>query len=108
MPYITAKFSRIEDGDWSRQARVNVEKSLGAGMTLSTMLVGVNADNGGDAWPRFAARSRAKRTGSRFARTLSEIQAIEIDCFIHHAITITREESEQAQQRQAEQLSTAG
>ena len=45
--------------------------------------------------------SPAKRTGSRFARTLSEIQAIEIDCFIHHAITITRKESEQAQSRQA-------
>jgi len=37
----------------------------------------------------------------RFARTLSEVQAIEIDCFIHHGITITRKESEQDQSRQA-------
>ena len=37
----------------------------------------------------------------RHARTLSEVQAIEIDCFIHHGITITRRESEQVQQRQA-------
>jgi methyl-accepting chemotaxis protein len=36
-----------------------------------------------------------------FARALSEVQAIEIDCFIHHGITITRKESEQDQTRQA-------
>ena len=36
-----------------------------------------------------------------FARTLSDLQAIEIDAFIHHAISITRAESEASQGRQA-------
>jgi methyl-accepting chemotaxis protein len=100
VPYITAKFSRIEESDWARQARGNVEKSLGAGMTLSTMLVGVNAATEATlAAIRHRVSSEEDRI--RFAHTLSEIQAIEIDCFIHHAITITREENDEAQQRHA-------
>jgi methyl-accepting chemotaxis protein len=100
VPYITDKFSRIEQSDWTRQARLNVEKSINAGMTLSTMLVGVNAAT---AATEAAIRAKVPDDGDRmrFAQTLAQIQAIEIDCFIHHAITITREASEQVQQRHA-------
>jgi len=100
VPYITAKFSRLEESDWARQARINVQKSLSVGMTLSTMLVGANATT--DATAASIRRNvTSEEDRLRFSKTLSEVQAIEIDCFIHHAITITREESEQAQQRQA-------
>ena len=43
-PSSPRKFSRIDDREWTRQARGYVEKALSAGMTLSTLLVGVNAE----------------------------------------------------------------
>jgi methyl-accepting chemotaxis protein len=99
-PFIGEKFERIDRPEWTRQAHSYVERALGAGLTLSTLLVGVNAETEA----AYAAIRRAvsdEASQVRFARTLSEVQAIEIDCFIHHAITITRKESEQTQSHQA-------
>jgi methyl-accepting chemotaxis protein len=100
LPFITGKFERIGQPDWTRQAHEYVSRALSSGLTLSTLLVGINAETEAG---YVALRSRVtdEQDLVRFARTLSEIQAIEIDCFIHHAIVITRRESEQAQQRQA-------
>ena len=100
VPFITAKFERLDNPEWTDQAQGYVASSLGAGLTLSTLLVGINAETEA----AYAALRRQVSDDAdqvRFARTLSEIQAIEIDAFIHHAITITRQESEQAQSRQA-------
>jgi len=99
-PYIAGKFERLDRPEWTEQARSFVEKALANGLTLSTLLVGVTAETEA----AFAAIRREvsdEPNQVRFARTLSEIQAIEIDCFIHHAIHITRRESEQAQSRKA-------
>ena len=100
LPYISSKFDRLGDADWTRQAHDFVARALGANLTLSTLLAGLNAETE-------AAYAILRRHVSdeaelvRLARTLSEVQAIEIDCFIHHGISITRRESEQVQQRQA-------
>jgi len=100
LPFITAKFERISQPEWTRQAHEYVSRALASGLTLSTLLVGINAETEAG---YVALRSRVadEKDLIRFARTLSEIQAIEIDCFIHHAIIITRRESEQSQQHQA-------
>jgi len=100
VPFIASKFERIDQPEWTRAAHGYVEKALGAGLTLSTLLVGVNAETEA-AYAALRSKISDEAERVRFARTLSEIQAIEIDCFIHHAITITRKESEQAQSRQA-------
>ena len=53
---------------------------------------------------RCAAGSPTRKSQIRFARTLSEVQAIEIDCFIHHENYDHPQESEQAQSHQAGEL----
>lgn len=105
LPFIIDKFERIDRPEWTRQSRDYVARALGAGLTLSTLLVGINAET---EVAYAALRHQVKDEAGliRFARTLSEIQAIEIDCFIHHAITITRKESEQIQSRQAEEFNS--
>jgi len=100
VPFINAKFEHIERREWTDQAQDYVARALGAGLTLSTLLVGINAETEA-AYAALRRQVTDEDTQVRLARALSEIQAIEIDAFIHHAITITRKESEQAQSRQA-------
>jgi len=44
LPYLANKFERIDSPEWAAQARGYVEKSLGAGLTLSTLLAGISAE----------------------------------------------------------------
>src|SRR6476469_1795730 len=44
VPYIRAKFSRLNDPSWVATARGYVEKALGADLSLSTLLAGLNAE----------------------------------------------------------------
>ena len=100
LPYIAAKFERIDNPEWANQAQTYVEKALNGGLTLSTLLAGVNAETEA-AFVAIRRQVRSDEEQVALARTLSEIQAIEIDCFIHHAITITRTEASHVQSRQA-------
>ena len=105
LPYIAAKFERIDNPEWAGQARTYVEKALNGGLTLSTLLAGVNAETEA-AFIAIRKQARPEEEQLQLARTLSEIQAIEIDCFIHHAITLTRNESSHAQSRQASEFNS--
>ena len=99
-PYIAAKFERIADPEWATKARTYVERALGNGLTLSTLLAGVAAET--EAAFVILRRQIADQSDLvRHARTLSEVQSVEIDCFIHHAIAITRGESTLRQSEQA-------
>ncbi len=100
LPYVTMKFERVDDPAWTVQGREYVERALTGGLTLSTLLAGLAAETEA----AFAILRRGvagEQDIVRFARTLSEVQAVEVDCFIHHAIAITREESSKAQSRSA-------
>ncbi len=100
VPYITIKYMAIDSPEWTYQARDYVERALANGLTLSTLLAG----GCGETEAGFAALRAAVTNEAdiiRFARTLSDIQAIVIDAFIHHAITITRKESDKTHSRQA-------
>ena len=100
VPYITNKFERIDDLEWTRQSRSYVERALGSGLTLSTLLAGVSAQTEA-AFVAIRRKVSDEAEQISLARTLSDVQAIEIDAFIHHAIAITRSESEQKQSRHA-------
>ncbi|MCL6699210.1 methyl-accepting chemotaxis protein [Sphingomonas sp. NSE70-1] len=100
VPYINDKFDRLDQPEWPRQAYEFVAKALEAGLSLSTLLAGLNAETEA-AYAALRSKLTDEREIVRLARALSEIQAIEIDCFIHHGIVVTRKESEQVQQRQA-------
>jgi len=105
LPYIAAKFQRIEQTEWIGQAQIYVEKALNNGLTLSTLLAGLNAETEA-AFVAIRQRVASDDDQLLLARTLSEVQAIEIDCFIHHAITITRKEASQVQSRQASEFNS--
>jgi methyl-accepting chemotaxis protein len=100
VPFINHKFTALEQSGWTAEAQAYVAKALDSGLTLSTLLAGLNAETEA-AYALLRARLSDEAELVRHARALSEIQAIEIDCFIHHGITITRREGEQVQQRQA-------
>ena len=99
-PYIALKFSAVEDPRWSIKARTYVDRAFTAGLTLSTLLAGLSAETE-------AAFVILRRTVTdedelvRFARILSEVQAIEVDCFIHHAIALARSDGEKIHARRA-------
>ena len=100
VPYIANKFTAIDQPEWTLQARSYVERALEGGLTLSTLLAGVSAETeAAFVALRHAVPEEAAQIA--FARTLSDLQALEIDAFIHHAIAITRADSEKAQSRQA-------
>ena len=99
-PFIASKFQHLDHPKWAKEAEAYVARALGAGLTLSTLLAGINAETEA-AYAAIRRRVSEESDLVRYARTLSEIQAIEIDCFIHHGISITRRESEQAQLSQA-------
>ena len=99
-PYIAMKFTAIEHPEWTAKARTYVERAVAAGVTLSTLLAGRSAET-----EAAFAILRAKVTDEsellRFARTLSEVQAVEVDFFIHHAIALARGEGEKVHSRRA-------
>jgi methyl-accepting chemotaxis protein len=100
VPYLRDKYLRLGQPEWVATARTYVERALGADITLSTLLSGV----AGETEAAFDAIRAAVPEGEervRFARTLSEIEMVEIDVFVHHAIAITRSESGVRQAEQA-------
>ncbi|MEO6579601.1 MAG: hypothetical protein ABIN83_00430, partial [Sphingomicrobium sp.] len=98
--YIELKFAHIADPEWTRKARSYVERALTGGLTLSTLLAGVSAETEA----AFSILRRQVNDEAElvwFARTLSEVQAVEVDCFIHHAIQLARGEGEKIHSRRA-------
>ena len=100
IPFINSKFAGLDRPEWTSEAHGFVAKALGSGISLSTLLAGLNAETEA-AYAALRSKVTDEADLVRYARVLSEVQAVEIDCFIHHGITITRRESEQVQQRQA-------
>ncbi len=100
LPYVANKFERLDQPEWTTQAREYVDRALSSGLTLSTLLAGISAETEA-AFIALRAVVPDQAEQIRFARTLSDIQAIELDAFIHHAIAITRGESEARQSQNA-------
>ena len=99
-PYIAMKFARIEHPEWTTKARIYVERAFTAGLTLSTLLAGLSAETEA-AFVILRRQVSDEADLVRFARTLSEVQAVEVDCFIHHAIALARGEGEKIHSRRA-------
>ena len=99
-PYMAMKFSAIENPEWTIKARTYVERAFTAGLTLSTLLAGHSAETEA-AFVILRRQVTDEAELVRFARTLSEVQAVEVDCFIHHAIALARSDGEKVHSRRA-------
>jgi len=96
LPYVALKVEQFDRPEWTVKAKSYVERALKNNISLSTVLAGLASET--EAAFAILRRTIADQdTIVRFARTLSEIQSLEIDCFIHHAIGFTRHESEHRQ-----------
>jgi len=103
LPYLRDKFLRLGDQGWVATARGYVEKALGANLSLSTLLAGLNAETEA-AYAAIRATLADEAELVAACRTLSEVEALEIDVFVHHAISITRSEVDAKQMQQAEEF----
>ena len=100
LPYLRDKFERIASPQWVATARSYVEKSLSANVSLSTLLSGIAAE----IEAAFVALRSAVPEGPEriaYCRTLSDIQMLEIDVFVHHAMELTRADVDAHQAKQA-------
>jgi methyl-accepting chemotaxis protein len=96
LPYLRDKFEHIASPQWVETARGFVENALAKNVTLSTLLAGLAAQT--DA--AFAAIRAAVEEGPdlvNLCRTLSDVQMLEIDVFVHHAVAFTRSEADARQ-----------
>ena len=101
VPYLRDKFERVASPQWVTTARAYVEKAMAANVGLSTMLAGVAAETeAGLAAIRAAVPDGEERL--RLCRTLSDVEMMEIDVFVHHAMEISRAEVDASQARQAD------
>jgi methyl-accepting chemotaxis protein len=102
LPYLRDKFERIASPQWVETARKYVEKALASHVSLSTLLAGVAAETE-TAFVALRANMPEGPDLLRLCRTLSEVEMMEVDVFVHHAMEITRSEVDA---RQAQQAST--
>ncbi len=98
LPFLRDKYLAIASPEWIDKSRTYVERALGNNVSLSTLLAGIAAETE----CAFAALRAAVPEGPemiRFCRTLSDVEMVEIDVFVHHAMTVTRADvdSRQAQ-----------
>jgi methyl-accepting chemotaxis protein len=102
-PYFSDKFERIDNPEWTFQARAFVESALNGGLTLSTLIAGITAATQASAdIIRREIKDEAEQIA--FSRVQGDLESLEIDVFIHHAITITRREGEINHSRQAKEF----
>jgi methyl-accepting chemotaxis protein len=100
VPYLRDKFDRIASPQWVATARSYVERALANQVSLSTLLAGVAAETEA----AFAALRASVADGDELValcRTLSDVEMMEIDVFVHHAMEITRAEVDARQAQQA-------
>jgi methyl-accepting chemotaxis protein len=100
VPYLRDKFLRIDQLGWVDTARTYVDRALSADVSLSTLLAGLHSETEA---AYVAIRTSITDPDQLVAacRTLSEIESLEIDVFVHHAIQSTRAEVDTRQAEQA-------
>ncbi len=102
VPYLHDKFTRLGNPAWVATARTYVEKAMAADISLSTLLSGLAAET---ATASEIIRSNVPE-GERLAayKTLTQVEALEIDVFVQHALTIARSDNEDRQAQQASEF----
>ena len=101
LPYLREKFAAIASPQWVATARTYVEKALAANVSLSTMLAGVAAETEA-AFVALRASGTEGEDLLRLCRTLSDVEMMEVDVFVHHAMEITRAEVDMRQASHAD------
>ncbi len=101
--YIHSKFTGIDQPGWTEATRQFIAEALRDGLSLSTLLASIKAET---ERAFISIRTHCEDGDQQIwlARTLSEVESIEVDAHIHHAIAFTRAESEGRTAVQAEEF----
>jgi len=103
VPYLRDKFARLADPAWVGMARDYVGQALAAKLSLSTLLAGLNAETEA-AYAAIRATITDEAELVVACRTLSEVEAIEVDAFVFHAVAITRAEHRSRRSDEADEF----
>ncbi len=101
--YFRQKYTRLDRPEWVGEARSHVEKALAAGVSLTTLL----SSTAGEAQALFSLIRRSVEDSEErrvLIRTVGEVEMLQVDVFVHHAIEITREESDRVKARLADEF----
>ena len=102
-PYVRDKFMRLDNPAWVDTAHGYVAKALAANVSQTTLMAGLHSETEA----AYAAIRQAYTDEQELiaaCATLSELQALEIDVFVYHAVEITRAEVDKQQAEQAAQF----
>ena len=101
--FFRRKYTAIESTEWVEEARVWVEQALDSGVTISTLLRSLSAETE-EVFALIRAEVADEDEQLRLMRTSGDLEMMQIDVFVHHAITIARAESEGVKARLADDL----
>jgi len=103
LPYYRGQFLHLDQPEWIAQANIYVDKAMDADITLSTLLGGIAGKTEAARQLLFDA-SIAPEEMMRHQRTLSELQMLETDIFVHHSLEKIRVLSSAIHSRQANEF----
>jgi len=101
LPFVRSQFAEAERPGWVIEASSHVDKAMDGEVTLSTMLCGIAGKTEAARMLLYAGRTIEPRKMADFQRTLSELQMLETDVYVHHSLEKIRVESGALHARQA-------
>ena len=103
LPYLREKYERLGTGHWTTQASDYVARGMAAGVSLSTLMTGIDGETDAAHLVMRAAESDPERR-IRLSDTINAVHMLEIDVFIHHCLARTKADSGAIQSRQANEF----
>jgi len=103
LPYLRDKFLRLTEPGWVHTARGYVEDAMSSRVSLTTLLAGLS----GEAEALVSAMRETFADGAdraEAARTIHEMNMVEVDVFVAHAITWQQQSHDRERQAKAEEF----
>ncbi len=102
LPYIRDKFQRTDRSDWIAAARGYVESATTAGVSLTTLMAALLAENEATFEAVKSVADDAER--QELFRTLHAVKMLESDVWYHHGLSIAQEAHEARLSEQASEF----
>ncbi|WP_310467676.1 methyl-accepting chemotaxis protein [Sphingomonas sp.] len=90
--YFRRKYTEIDQPGWVADARPYVEQALAADITLATLLTSLSAETE-EVFASIRDNVPDREDQLRLMRTSGDIEMLQIDVFVHHALSIARNEN---------------
>ncbi len=102
-PYIREKYARMAHGAWIEQAKDYVDRGVTAGVSLSTLMMGIDGETDAAHLVMHAAVHEPEER-IRYSEIINAVHMLEIDVFIHHCLARMNSDHVELQSRQASEF----